>query len=73
MSDYLHAKTENVQKLLDYCLKKQKQELIEEFVKIGDRIVLQIKLMYGKTAKGSEYLENLFKDEIKKLKEGSLD
>ena len=33
MSDYLHAKTENIQKLLDNCLKKQKQELIFEFLK----------------------------------------
>ena len=30
MSDYLNAKTENVQKLIDNCLKKQKQVLIAE-------------------------------------------
>ena len=33
MSDYLHAKTENVQKLLDNCLKKLKKQLIEEFLR----------------------------------------
>lgn len=32
MSDYLHAKTENVQIFLDNCLKKQKQELIDKFL-----------------------------------------
>ncbi len=73
MSDYLHAKTENVQKLLDNCLKKQKQELIGEFVKIGDRIIEQIRMRYGRDSKGSEFLVRIFKDEIKKLKEGALD
>ena len=32
MTDYLWAKTENVQKFLDNALEKQKQELIEEFL-----------------------------------------
>lgn len=30
MTDYMNAKTENVQKFLDNCLKRQKQELIEK-------------------------------------------
>lgn len=32
MSDYLNAKTENVQKFLDKHLEKQKQELISDFL-----------------------------------------
>ena len=39
MSDYLYAKTENVQRLLDNCLKKQKQELISEFVNDLDYLI----------------------------------
>ncbi len=38
MSDKLNAKTENVQKLLDNCLKKQKQELISEFLDSWDNL-----------------------------------
>ena len=33
MSDYMNAKTENIQKFLDNCLKRQKDELIEEFLR----------------------------------------
>ncbi len=49
-------------------LNDEKEALIKEFLKIGDRIVIQIKLRYGSDAKGSEYLENLFKNEFEKLK-----
>ena len=53
MSDYLHAKTENVQKLLDNCLKKQKQELISEFLKeelVQDRLADAIAYSWKKCA-----------------------
>jgi len=33
MTDYMNAKTENIQKFLDNCLKRQKHELIEEFLR----------------------------------------
>lgn len=48
-------------------LRKSFDGLISEFKSISDRIVIQIKAKYGKTAKGSEYLENLFKEELNKL------
>ncbi len=69
MTDYLWAKTENVQKWIDKLLKEQKEKLIEEFKNIRDRIMIAMKERYGKTAKGNEYLENLFKDELEKLEE----
>lgn len=49
--------------------RSDRQELILEFEKIGERIVNQIKARYGKTSKGSEFLENLFKEEFKKWEE----
>ena len=52
MSDYLHAKTENVQKLLDNCLKKQKQEIISEFVKRIDDVI-------GECQNYTQYFEEL--------------
>ena len=67
MTDYLWAKTENVQKWIDKLLKEQKEKLIEEFKNIRDRIMIAMKERYGKTAKVNEYLENLFKDELEKL------
>ncbi len=45
------------------------KNLIEEFKNIRDRIMIAIREKYGKDAKGSEYLENLFKDELKKWEE----
>jgi len=49
--------------------KQGKKDSIRKFLKIGDRIVLQIKLRYGQDAKGSKFLGNLFKEEFKKLEE----
>ncbi len=49
--------------------RSDRQELILEFEKIGERLVNQIKARYGKTSKGSEFLENLFKEEFKKWEE----
>lgn len=46
-----------------------KNDSIRKFQKIVKKVVKQIKGKYGQDAKGSEYLENLFKDEIKKLEE----
>lgn len=55
------------------CIVNQKQKLIEDFINIKKRIMIAMEERYGKTAKGLEYLENLFKDEIKALenREGS--
>lgn len=33
MSDYMNAKTENIQKFLDNCLKRQKHEIIKEILR----------------------------------------
>ena len=63
MSDYLHAKTENVQKLLDNCLKKQKQELISEFL-------VKMKDIYFSL--GDDKVENLMFAELKQEYEGRL-
>ena len=51
------------------CQMEKREKLISEFKKIGDRIVMQIRATYGRTSKGSEYLENLFKEEFKTLEE----
>lgn len=50
-------------------LVRQKEELIGGFQKSRERIIKAIELRYGKTAKGLEYLKNLFKDEFKKWEE----
>ena len=64
MSDYLHAKTENVQKLLDNCLKKQKQELISEFL---------VRISYLYFSLGDDKVENLMFAELKQELEGKLE
>lgn len=56
-------------KIIEDVRKKTEQEIISEFRKIGDRIVRKIRARYGRTSKGSEYLENLFKEEFKTLEE----
>ncbi len=52
-------------KFMHRMIKRAKKKLIEEFKNIRDRIMIAMKERYGKTAKGNEYLENLFKDELK--------
>ena len=72
MSDYLHAKTENVQKLLDNCLKKQKQELIEAFkIKLEilrDRI-LEAPIISGSVQDLRDHTHNIKDLVVKIIKE----
>ena len=65
MSDYMNVKSENFQKFLDHHLKKQKDELIVEFIqKLND-----IYSAYAYTPPESTQVEELIKD-IKKEYEG---
>ena len=57
MSDYIHAKTENVQKLLDNCLKNQKQELISKFQTDLDSLSPEIPYSYKPLRKLKEKWE----------------
>ncbi len=54
---------------IEFIRDDKEKEDIEEFKNKRDRIIIAMKERYGKTAKGNEYLENLFKKEFKKWEE----
>lgn len=62
---------EFMQNTIEYDINEAEKSLIGEFRTIRDKVLLQMRERYGYTAKGNEYLENLFKEQFKKWEDAN--